>query len=70
LGHHEAGVGDELPVSAEGGRGAVEDGGFGYVGCVEAPVPVREGTRIAAGVEAVFVFLDVPPVPGEEGGLV
>jgi hypothetical protein len=43
-------VGNVGSVAAEGGRGAIEDGRFGHVVDVQAPFPVGQDARIAAGV--------------------
>lgn len=69
LGHHKASVGNVGSIAAEGSRGAIEDGRFGHVVDVQAPFPVGQDAGIAAGVKAVFVFLDVPSVPDEESAL-
>lgn len=60
-------VGDGFPVAAEGGRGAIEDGGVPWILPREGPVPVRQRAFVTAFfLEGFFVEPDEVTVEGEE----
>lgn len=70
LRHHEAGMGDVLPVAAERGRRAVEDGRRLNTVDVQAPFPVWEIAGIPAVVELLLVPPNVIPMPGKKRPLI